>query len=247
MRKVVYVASSLCVLVCVAAGSGKVMAADLDWRREPGLKDEPIVVPRYGFSWTGFYLGGNLGYSWGSTLTSPGAGDPFDGAGGFVIHPSGWVGGIQGGYNWQMDNVLAGFEADLGVLGASDGQHGAAKFAEIDYGAYGALTGRLGLVNDRWLFYFKGGLALAEIENRAGAFSATDITDVDTTRLGWTLGGGAEFAFTPDWSMKFEYMYMDFGQDSSGNADGDTFHHDNSLHTVKVGVNYHFPAPVPLR
>ncbi len=252
MRKVVFVASSLCLFSCVMTGGERAIAADLDWRTDRSMKDEPIVVPRYNFSWTGFYLGGNLGYSWGTSSSSPGIGNAFDGFGGFVIHPSGWIGGIQGGYNWQFDNVLVGFEADLGALGADDEQHTANKFAEAEYGGYGTLTGRLGLVDDRWLFYFKGGLALADIENRAGALNSgaivgTDLTDTEATRLGYAVGGGAEYAFNPNWSMKIEYQYLDFGEDSSRNADGDSFDHDNSLHSVKVGVNYRFPSLPPLR
>ena len=105
---------------------------------------------------------------------------------------------------------------------------------------------RLGYTDSRWLLYTKGGLAFANITNQAGAISGgvedpTDKTVKDETQLGWTIGGGMEYAFRPDWSMKIEYLYMDFGDDNSTNADGDLFIHDNSLHTVKVGLNYRLP------
>jgi outer membrane immunogenic protein len=100
----------------------------------------------------------------------------------------------------------------------------------------------------------KGGLAAAQIENRAGALlgggvaDPFDLTETDETRLGWALGGGLEYAFRPDWSLKIEYMYMDFGTDTSGNFDGDGFSHDNDLHSVKVGLNYRIqPMLEPLR
>jgi outer membrane immunogenic protein len=254
MRKFVFVASSFLFLAVLALGGGRAaQAADLDWRSDRSLKDEPIIVPRHRFSWTGFYLGGNLGYAWGDTSTYSGDGG-FEGAtDGFVIHPSGWAGGIQGGYNWQFDNFLFGIEGDLGYLGVDDRESTATAFAETEYGGYGALTARLGYAEDRWLFYLKGGLALANIENRAGAINAgvvdaADLTELDDTRLGWTLGGGVEYAFHPNWSMKFEYMYMDFGDDNSTNIDGDGFNHDNDLHSIKVGVNYRFlPMLEPLR
>jgi outer membrane immunogenic protein len=101
------------------------------------------------------------------------------------------------------------------------------------------------------LFYFKGGLAFANIENRAGIIAGgviTDLTESDDTNLGWVIGGGAEFAFQRNWSMKVEYLYMDFGEDRSGGFAGGTFRHDNELHTIKVGVNYRLQeAEIPLR
>lgn len=253
MRKFVSVALML-LFAFVAMHGQPARAADLDWRSAPGMRDEPVVVPHYLFPWTGFYIGGNLGYSAGDSTTSPGTGAPFDGGGdGFVIHPSGWLGGLQIGYNWQIDTVVFGVEGDLGVLGADDDQSSATAFTEAEYGGYGTLTGRLGFIDDRWLFYLKGGLAFANIENRAGAIAAgavdpTDLTILDDTYTGWTIGGGAEFAFQRDWSMKIEYLYMDFGDAISGNADGDTFSHENDIHTIKVGVNYHLQRPeLPLR
>ena len=242
MRKFVFVASSVCCLLAYAGGGAPAMAADLDWRSDRSMKDEAVYVPRYRFSWTGFYIGGNLGYGWGSTSSSGTAG-AFDGAGGLSVHPSGWTGGLQTGYNWQYDKLVVGVEADLGFLDASEKKLTSAAYIDTSYGGYATLTGRLGFADDRWLFYTKGGLAVASIENQAGAIAGggidvTDLTDSDETRLGWTVGLGAEYAFQPNWSMKIEYLYMDFGKDNSGNIDSDTFRHENDIHTFKVGVNY---------
>ena len=245
MRKIVFVASSLCSLLALTGGGVPAKAADLDWRSDRSMKDEPVYVPRYRFSWTGFYIGGSLGYSWGTTSSADASGAAFDGAGGLTTHPSGWIGSLQGGYNWQYDQLVVGIEADLGLLDASDTERTATAFINAEYGAYGTLTGRLGMADDRWLFYLKGGLAFANIENQAGAVAGggidlTDLTDVEETRAGWTLGLGAEYAFQPNWSLKIEYLYMDFGEERTGNIDGDTFRHDNDLHSIKVGVNYRF-------
>jgi outer membrane immunogenic protein len=252
MRKVVFVALSTVAISAFPGGGGAVRAADLDWRydrnyRDGSLKDDPVMVPRYAFSWTGFYLGGNLGYAWGDTET---VGD-FDGLGdGFVIHPSGWTVGLQGGFNWQVGaNVVAGFEVDLGILDASDDQSNGATFIETEYGAYGTFTGRLGWAQDRWLFYLKGGLAIADIDNTAGAVAdPASVTREDDVRMGWALGGGAEYAFHPNWSMKIEYMYMDFGEDLSTAPAGDVYQHENEISAIRVGVNYRFqPVDIPLR
>lgn len=254
MRKLVFVASSLLLPLAVSLHSPPVHAADLDWRNDRSLKDEPIVVPRRLFSWTGFYIGGHIGYGWGDSSTTDATGGAFDGGtDGFVIHPSGWLGGLQGGFNWQYGNAVLGVEVDFGYLGVSDDERTSVAFVDTEYGGYGTLAARLGWAQERWLFYLKGGLALAQIENRAGAIVAgavdpTDLTEADEIRSGWALGGGVEYAFQPNWSLKLEYLYMDFGSDESANIDGDRFEHENDLHSVKVGLNYRIPIDQePLR
>lgn len=250
MRNVVFVASCVLSVAALATDSGSARAADLrDWRTDRSFKDEPVIVPRYRFSWTGFYLGGNVGYGWGTSESTGDAG-AFNGlTSGFDVNPSGWIGGLQAGYNWQTGNLLFGLEGDLGILGLDDRESSGGAFVEAEYGGYGALTARVGFTDDRWLFYLKGGAALANIENRAGAIGdPTDLTVADETRWGWTIGGGAEFAFHPNWSMKIEYLYMDFGSDTSTNTDGNIYRHENDLHTIKVGLNYRFqPTEEPLR
>jgi outer membrane immunogenic protein len=251
MWKCVFVASRLAfAFAFMAAAWGPASAADLG--RDRGYKDyskdygDPIVVPAY-FSWTGFYIGGHLGYGWGtsSSFNNPdlGNGDAFDGADGFSINPNGGLAGVSLGYNWQTDAFVFGVEGDLGYLGADDGDRNALGFANAEYGVYGTLTARIGYAEDRWMFYAKGGLAFADIENNAGAIAggvvtAADFTHAHEVRAGWALGAGVEFAFQRDLSMKIEYLYMDFEGDRSTNIDGDVFGHENDIHTVKVGLNY---------
>jgi outer membrane immunogenic protein len=260
MRNSVLLASRVAFACAVAVSlSIPAGAADLDRpnRSYKDYGDEPIVVPKSYFSWTGFYIGGHLGYGWGSSssfnIPDAGGGDAFDGADGIELQPYGWMGGVSVGYNWQYDSFLFGLEADLGYLGLDDSDGNALGFATAEYGGYGTLTARLGYAEDRWLFYAKGGLALAYIENTAGAFTAGDVdpsdfTSIGETRAGWAIGAGVEYAFQRDLSMKIEYLYMDFGSDTSGNFDGDVFDHDNDIHTIKVGLNYSLQRVIePLR
>jgi outer membrane immunogenic protein len=245
MRKCV-VAVSRMALACILSAAAAIPAgaADLDKynRNQRDYDDDTIVVPRSYFSWTGLYVGGHLGFGWGSSSThnlpDAGNGDGFDGADGFVVQPFGWLAGVSVGYNWQYDEVVFGLEADLGYLGAEDSQENALAFTKAEYGVYGTLTGRIGYADDRWMFYGKGGLAFANIENSAGAFTAGDFTSLSEVRAGWTLGAGVEYAFQKDLSMKIEYLYMDFGEDHSGNFEEDRFSHENDIHTIKVGLNY---------
>ena len=259
MGKYVSVASrSACAFICLAAAWSPANSADLGYPRGGGYKDygDPIVVPSNFFSWTGFFLGGNLGYSWGNTSTynlpGSGTGAGFNsGATGFDLNPDGWLGGVSTGYNWHTDAFVFGFEGDLGYLGAEDGERTTTAFANADYGWYGTLTARAGYAQDRLLFYAKGGFAFADIDNTAGAVSggsnvATDFTENHEVHTGWALGAGTEYAFNPNMSMKIEYLYMDFGDETSTNADGDIFEHDNNIHTVKVGVSYFLHTIPPL-
>lgn len=259
MRKCVCVASRVA-FACAVYGASLVPAAAADLGGYPsrrGGPDSAIYVPSY-FSWTGFYFGGQLGYGGGSSTSkndpSAGTGHAFDGNyNQLSLTPNGFLGAGQLGYNWQSDSFVFGLEGDLGYLGASDDKYEVGGFAKAEYGWYSTAAARIGFSELRWLFYAKGGLALASIKNEAGAMLngvavAGDRTSLDDLRVGWALGAGTEFAFQRNWSMKVEYLFMDFGEEKSGNADGDVFLHDNSVSTIKVGINYRpQPAYEPLR
>lgn len=256
MRKSKFVALRLVLASVVSMAAWcSAQAADLD--DYPGgyrgsYKDQPIVVPA-GFSWTGFYIGGHLGYGAGnsSTYNVPGAGNGagFDGVNdGFEMDPHSWMGGIHIGYNWQFDAFVFGLESDLGYLDAEERNEDLTGFADTEYGGYGTATARIGFAAERWMFYVKGGFAFADVQNLAGDIDAgvidpSDFTKQHEIKTGWALGGGAEFAFQRDWSMKVEYLYMDFGDDRSSNIDGDIFQHENDIHTLKVGLSY-FPQQI---
>lgn len=243
MRKCVCVASRIAFACAVYGASlAPLAAADLggysDYRG--GMRGDGIVVPALYFAWTGLYVGGNLGYGWGSTSSSSAA---VLGSHAFDINPNGFLGGGQVGYNWQNDAFLFGLEGDVGYLGADDSDRTSTAFANAEYSGYGALTARIGYANARWLFYAKGGLAFANILNEAGAIvggveDPYEKTSKEEIHTGWALGAGTEYAFQRNWSMKFEYMYMDFGEQHTTNADGDSFTHENDIHTLKVGFNY---------
>ena len=124
------------------------------------------------------------------------------------------------------------------------------------YGWYGTVTGRLGLAYDRLLAYVKGGAAVASITNSASDLNGSVIDPSDFSETKKTRGAGpsAAASSTPSrqsWSVKSEYMYMDFGRHSSTNLDGDSFQHKNQVHSFKVGLNYRwgggYQAPVVAR
>jgi outer membrane immunogenic protein len=236
---------------------GPAVAADL---RRPVTKAPP---PGYAYNWTGFYAGGHCGDAWGRTTTRNTApyngfdnlGDPIS----YSLNDSGWTCGGQLGFNWQVGAWVVGVEGDIGWLdidrssfffptpvGGLD-----ADFVSVSYSWYATATARIGYAWDRVLLYAKGGAAWARIENAAAdantsfAIDTSDFRSDRRTHTGWTIGGGLEYGLTPNVSLKVEYLYLDFGRYTSGlNLDGDSFSHDNRVHTVKGGFNIRFGGPV---
>jgi outer membrane immunogenic protein len=214
------------------------LAADLP-APAPVYKAAPVVAPSY--SWTGFYLGLNAGYSWGDRDMQFFNGDPafyaLALAGGEIPatlapNPQGFVGGGQAGYNMQSGFVVYGIETDIqyaNVKGTAVAATSILPFPNISTAAQekldwlGTLRGRLGVSNSGFLLYATGGLAYGH----ASASSSTVVTGppgnscannlycsagaVSTTRAGWTAGLGAEYAFARPWTVKLEYLYYDLG------------------------------------
>jgi outer membrane immunogenic protein len=222
-------------------------AADLGRYEGGSMKDSYVPA----FSWTGFYLGGHLGGAWGDLdVTDKDAyganANPGDHT---KVEPNGVFGGVTLGYNWQRGSLVIGLEGDLGYMGLDDNAllTGTASGTRVgvDSGLYGDGTVRLGVTSGRALFYAKGGVAFFNGENSfstvTGSYSSHTSTE---TFVGWTAGGGVEYALSPAWSLKAEYQYFDFGKEDSTvfNAGNTPYQFTNDLtaQTVKAGLNYKF-------
>lgn len=220
-------------LAAATALSTTVLAADLPMSVPAALPAAPA------YSWTGFYVGANLGYGWdlGDIRYTGDAGiinliNAGIAPGAFNINGSGALGGLQLGYNLQVTpNIVVGIEGDIqlaniegsaawsSTVGA--GSSGSVS-SQIDW--FGTLRGRIGFAFDRVLVYGTGGLAFgqAEVSGRwvsngvalgAVAIPTTIAAGSTTeTRFGWTLGAGVEWAFAPNISIKGEYLYVDLGR-----------------------------------
>ena len=139
MKRIVWRAAAL-----IAAGwTVSAQAADLPYgSRAPYTVNQPLNA----YSWAGPYLGGNLGYDWGSVDNNP-------------TKPSGFEGGVQAGYNWQTGPWVFGVEGDIEATGADD------TFAPWKFSNpwFGTLRGRAGYAFNNILFYGTGGLAFGEL------------------------------------------------------------------------------------
>jgi len=174
----------------------------------------PVVAPVY--DWSGFYLGGHVGYSWGhehDNLSTVLVGTPAD-----RFSVDGVIGGLHAGYNWQAGHFVFGFEGDF------DGSSikGSAAFDRQGYTGtlslkndwQASIRARAGYAADNWLLYVTGGVAFA------GVKSTLDIEDdgsssASRTLTGWTVGIGAERALSRNWIARGELRYTDFGSDTA--------------------------------
>ena len=160
-------------------------------------------------SWTGLYFGLQTGYVWGN------ADHTFsDGSLSGNSDPSGWIGGGYGGYNWQSGNFVFGFEADIegGNVDGSFVNAPGTSLGASELNWQGSLRGRMGIAADRTLFYMTGGWAFADADF-SGTTSNTPVAccSYSTDLNGWTLGGGIEYAFSNELTIRGEYRYTDFG------------------------------------
>jgi outer membrane immunogenic protein len=257
MRTWLLVSTALAAVLFASAAP----AADM---RVKAVKPPPVLAAP--FSWSGFYIGVHAGAGWGKNEWS----DFFDPLNPTTRVPGpdadyrvqGTIAGGQIGFNWQVNWAVFGIEADaswahiegsgnnspffgaVGCLQQADGCK-----SKID--SLGTITGRFGVAFDRVLVYAKGGAAWVNEEHTTG-FTTDPLGllfwsgTTSETRWGWTIGGGAEFAVSPNWSAKIEYNYIDlddkvitftFSPPQTFGAAG-TLH--QSLHTLKLGVNYRF-------
>lgn len=242
------------------------MAADM---RMP-LKAPPAPVVS-AYNWTGFYIGGEVGGGWVSqttTIVTQSSATP-----GFPVgysntrSLSGFLGGINAGYNYQINQFVVGLDGDYtwaDVTGSSSNVSPttgdvATHSDRMDWVA--TVTGRLGVVfNNNWLLYGKGGWAWAAFHDNTSTFNATQTTLLDTstastTRDGWTAGVGIEWAFAPNWSAKVEYDYVGFEGEThaitevSAATGAVTFplrSTTSNLNMVKGGIDYHFNFGGPI-
>ena len=138
MKKILYAAVAT---LALSAGTATAALAADAITEAPPVPAAPVVVPV--FSWTGFYLGANLGYGW---------------ANADVSDKNGYVGGGQIGYNYEFDNHLVlGLEGDMDATGMEFGGN------DVDYMITG--RGRLGYAFDRWMVYGTGGVGYAKADD----------------------------------------------------------------------------------
>ncbi len=243
------------------AGTASAFAADLPSRRPP-----PVFGPRPLFTWTGLYVGGDIGYTWGNDSHTEYLAN-FGGGGLASFNtPNGESGGAHIGYNYQVSQFVFGVEGDVRGTNfqnwdnAPTGFGASAFYTKTSIPIEGSARARLGFAWDHWLFFATGGAAFAEIRHSYGLVGGGGGIIYDpgnshsSSRVGWTVGGGVEYALSNNWSVRGEYRYADFGSSTDyrfANLFGNRSPAINHVkeNTVTVGFSYKFDwytPPVPV-
>jgi outer membrane immunogenic protein len=247
------------------------LAADLGVRA-PVMPLAPVP------GWTGFYIGGNVGYGWGDQAVNfsgdPHAIGPLIGSGivasSLASGPSGAVGGVQAGYNWQTGPFVLGIETDIDASAIAKGESFTSlgtttrpdwfTNADQELNFLGTVRGRLGYtITPSLLAYGTGGFAYGGANLDTTVTSSTHGSTAITcpnfcgslgsspTLTGWAAGGGLEYMVAPNWSVKAEYLYFDLGTltqtygDNAGRPPGVVSTSTEFKGSIaRVGANYKF-------
>jgi outer membrane immunogenic protein len=232
---------------CLGAVAASCLFGGLASAADMAVKAPPPPVPVC--TWCGFYVGGNAG--WISednalgTVSNPGS----DAALGVVPgvteglsalssvnfpvgRSNGFIGGVQAGYNWQINQWLLGLETDIQGISGSRVTSAltstavvvgtpvtSTQTASMSTSYLGTFRGRVGWVAaPSWLVYATGGVAYggvkvsdALVQTGTNGFNGFGAGSLSGTRAGWTAGAGVEWMVAPNWSVKGEYLHYDIG------------------------------------
>jgi outer membrane immunogenic protein len=207
------------------------LAADLPSSHAPA---PPPALPV--FSWTGFYAGGQAGYGFGNDSAA------LSGLAPNGISPSGIVGGAHAGYNYETGGtVVVGLEGDVEGSSVSASSPALLGSYTVKSPFQASIRGRAGFAVDRALFYATGGVAFATFNDSYAAAGAAS-----SSRVGYTVGGGVEYAISGTWSVRGEYRYGEFGGFTNTFAvPGVSITHKDTQSRAEVGFSYKFAEPVP--
>jgi outer membrane immunogenic protein len=252
MKKLLLGTAAIVALACGSAG-----AADL-----PVYKAPPPPI----FTWTGFYIGGNIGAAWARSEWH----DSFFGLDWDRSSDARFIGGGQIGFNYQFNCWVLGVEAEFDGVG-NNGGDGVTRVGPLGHGfqvtskdtRITTLAARFGYANNNWLFYGKAGggwvgnnnLTISNLTTGV-SFNCGTFNGCGNNSGGWLVGAGFEYAFTNNWTAKIEYDYLGLGNRTFVipatfpivALAGDTFtSNSRNISMVKIGFNYLFNWGAPSR
>lgn len=222
--------------LCASACASLAGTADAAPRKLAVHKAPPMPEIKHRPNYPSFYIGVHLGGGW-SQFTGDAS-----------ASPSGVLGGVQAGMNYQIDNLVFGAEAELSAAGVSGNGGGTIGGTSVTGSAkhdwFATFAGRFGVASGRTLVYLKGGVAWTEYKRDYRSAAGGTATD-SGTRTGWLIGIGVEQALTDTMSGKIEYNYMDFGSSTvtpatTGGLAATPAALKIDTHVVKLGLNHRF-------
>ncbi len=239
-------------------------AADLGYPPPPAYLPPPL------FTWSGVFVGGQLGYAWGIGNFNDLGFDPVTGAsisGTIGGTPNGVIGGAHIGYQYQFNQLVLGLQGSLDGTSMANtvvatfplAFRGSNLTAQTTGDVRGSIRGKAGIALDRALIYGTAGVTFGGFKTIL-SLTAPNVpifatATASSTRTGWTAGGGVEYAVTNNWWIFAEYRFTDFGTLQSNFLatdlptgafiNGERHLQENQ---VQAGFSYRFDtyAPVPV-
>lgn len=235
MKKILAVTAAIIILSPAAYAADAIIAYD----QVPATQSASV------FNWTGAYIGGQVGYGFGSAdytyLPDQTWASFYD----YSNDPDGYFGGLYVGYNHQFSNsTVLGVDADIAWANLKDTDFAPGDpdfFATTKINRTGAARLRLGYAFDRFMPYIAGGVAFAKL-NFDDYQLSTNVQDGSARKnlTGWTIGAGAEYALTDQWIMRGEYRYTDFGKTTFSATQADSYSGKLKIHDIRLGIAYKF-------
>ena len=214
------------------------LAADVAFPNSISMPLKALPIANY--DWSGFYVGGHVGYGRGygrNILSDP---NPTTANSSF----GSLFGGLQFGYNYLLPSrLLLGIEGDISFPNYLDDGIVSARTTpfssvteKLDF--VSTVRGRAGYAFDHWLFYATGGFAWSQARFLEGSSLTGNEDKVLRMRTGWALGAGAELAIAPGWTARLEYLYDRLGK-ASGTFPSGTGYESTTvdLNSVRLGLN----------
>lgn len=235
-----------------------------------------VVYANSPYHWNGLYVGlnGGAAFSQFNAKTSTTVGPALDpiqvnavnAAGDQTLNTQGFLTGIQGGYNWQYNQLLLGVETDIQSLSTNDVINtGAILYPNLPdrqfvLSAYGnnnwlfTARPRIGITTNNWLFYATGGLGLAAL--RSDYIFSNNAAELESKKVsviqpGYVIGVGIETSLTRKLSLKAEYLFENFNNMTATHMNhlmpaGQNFTNTLNLQSsiLRLGLNYHFNDPL---
>lgn len=229
----------------VSMASVSVTIAHAQTKTKQKYSAPPTYEETYSLSrapiWSGFYAGASVGSGWGtSTQMYNRAGDH----GTASTSPSGFIASATVGYNYMYTpNILIGIEGDLGLLNVSaddkvvfDGHVYKTRFGPW----WATARARLGYTSGNLLGYVTGGAAVMGVDEVSLGNTPGETATNASSRAGWVLGAGVEYALSSSTTAKLEYLHLDFGTMNGLSANREDYSFSNTLNIVRTGINFKF-------
>jgi outer membrane immunogenic protein len=237
-----------CAAAALAALAGAATAADLPPRAPAPY--QPLPAPPPVFTWTGCYIGGNIGGGWASKSSTDAAGAVTGVVGADLgSHTAdGFIGGGQVGCDYQAGLWVVGVQGmfEGSNMKGSNTDPSGLFVVNTSIPWFATVTGRIGFTaSPAVLLYAKGGGAWVRDDYTLSSFAGTALATASPTTSGWTVGGGVEWSFAANWSAFAEYNYLDFGTPGvtfTSSAGGFPINIKQNINSFMVGLNYRFSA-----